>query len=178
MQDGKCSAMARAPASSAHHADIIFPLSNGSTALTFFHFLDATTHSNSFQHFHNKSGSESTVMHKINVFKGALPAAARLAARPLSTTSSKSGILSNDKNDPIDPSKEPSDTIAQAKNEEGSTPAHQHARATGHPVNESSGNPKPSPSKPGKDSPGLGSNHAEQGKKPGEEAVNPAVEKQ
>ena len=116
-------------------------------------------------------------MHKINILKGTLPATARFVTRPLSTTSSRPGLLTNDKNEPQDPSKQTSDTIAQAKNEEGSTPAQQHAQATGHPVNESSGTPSQSPSQPGKDSPGLGSKHAEQGKKPGEEAVNPAIQR-
>ena len=106
-----------------------------------------------------------------------MPAIARPVTRAFTTTTAKPGILSNDKNDPQDPSKEPTDSIAQAKNEEGSTPAHQHAQASGHPVNEGSGNPRQSPSQPGKSSPGLGSKHAEQGEKPGEEAVNPAVKK-
>ena len=116
-------------------------------------------------------------MHKVNIAKGALSPAARFATRPLSPTSVRPGILFNDKNEPQDPSKQSTDSIAQAKRDEGRTPAQQHAQATGHPVNESSGTPSPAPSQPGKSSPGLGSKHVEQGKKPGEEAVNPAVER-
>ena len=101
-----------------------------------------------------------------------LPMIAVGATAPLSSTTRGLGILS-DEQQPIDKSKEGTDTIGQAKNDEGATPAQQHAKATGHPVNESSGNPQQSSSK--SDSPGLGSKHAQQGKKPGEEAVNPAV---
>ena len=75
----------------------------------------------------------------------------------------------------MDSSKQESDTIAQAKNDEGNTPAQQHASVMGHPVNEGSGNPQPSSSQPKKHSPGLGSKHVEKGELPGEEAVNPAV---
>ena len=103
------------------------------------------------------------------------PTSAFSASRQLSGTALRYGIFSSDKNDPIDSSKEPTDTIAQAKNDEGNTPAQQHAKATGHPVNEGSGNPQASSSQPKRDSPGLGSKHAEKGEKPGEEAVNPAV---
>lgn len=114
----------------------------------------------------------------MNALRTSIPAATRTASKSLSTTTSKRvGILSKDKNDPIDPSKESSDSIDKAKNQEGPTPAQQHAQSTGHPVNESSGNPKPSSSQASQKSPGLGSKHAEQGKKPGEEAVNPAVPK-
>jgi hypothetical protein len=109
--------------------------------------------------------------------KARLPKAAKTAATPFSTTPRRCGIFFKEKDNPLDQSKEHTDSIDQAKDQEGSTPAYQHAKAIGHSVNEKSGTPGPSESKSSSDSPGLGSEHAQEGKKPGEEAVNPVADK-
>lgn len=83
----------------------------------------------------------------------------------------------SDRDETLDPSKEKTDTIDQAKNSDGPNPAAQHASVSGHQSPQGSGDKSTQgggqPS--GGSNPGLGSTHAQQGEKPGEEAVNPAV---
>lgn len=98
--------------------------------------------------------------------------------RPFTTTPHSHGIISKDRDDTLDPSKEPTDTTAQAKDSRGATPAQQQANV----VKDQSGEPGAS---------GAAQTQAMsdseltekkkrgevEGRKPGEEAVNPAVKR-
>ena len=104
------------------------------------------------------------------------------------TTLLRRQLISSGRDSSLDPGKEDTDSISQAKDSRGANPAAQHASVSGHQkpqnssANSSQGGGEPSDtsdaaygSAESVESPGLGSKHAEQGKKPGEEAVNPAV---
>ena len=96
-----------------------------------------------------------------------------------STTNIRHGILSKDRDDPLDPSKENTDTIGQAKDSRGSTPAQQQAnviKQQGPGQTEPHGSKTSGQSDSETEPSGLG--RKKKGEKPGEEAVNPAVPKQ
>lgn len=101
--------------------------------------------------------------------------------RLFSTSSIRPALLGKDK-DPQDPSKEATDTVGQAKNQEGATPATQQAnivkqqgpgaqtqgRDTSQDASSNSGTESST-----HEASGLGTK--KKGEKPGEAAVNPAV---
>ena len=94
--------------------------------------------------------------------------------RPLSTTPRFQGLFTKDRDDTLDPAKEDTDTIRQAKNTGGNNPAQQHAKVSGHQSPQGKGT-GPDSGGSNSSSAGLGTNNKANGEKPGEEAVNPAV---
>lgn len=59
--------------------------------------------------------------------KSTLRGAQLLARRPFATTPTRHGIISKDRDDTLDPSKEATDTTGQAKDQRGTNPAQQQA---------------------------------------------------
>ncbi|KAK3680970.1 hypothetical protein LTR37_020998 [Vermiconidia calcicola] len=100
-------------------------------------------------------------------------------SRPFSSTTCNRGLFSKDREDTLDPNKEPTATTAQAKDDEGSTPATQQANimkqqggGSQHPEKQSQSDGN---TQEGREDVGIGSKKS--GEKPGEESVNPAVKK-
>ncbi len=100
-------------------------------------------------------------------------------SRCFSTTLRQRGLFSCDRAEPQDPSKEQTDTIGQAKNEEAATPATQQANVI---KQQNPGDPGQKGPNPGQTQANMDKGHTpgglsskKSGEKSGEEAVNPAV---
>lgn len=116
-------------------------------------------------------------MHKTLASRAYRQTATLPAARCQPFSSATARLQRSDRDDTLDPSKEKTDTIDQAKNSDGPNPAAQHASVSGHqnPAGSGDKSTQAGGQPSGGSNPGFGSKAAREGKKPGEEAVNAAV---